>query len=125
MADEPIEGDSAEPGGRGNLVVRDKVAQRLAVHTARLTSGVHTHAAGLDKLTGRELPRATVSVAGDRVRVQVSIAVAWPQPATGVAADVQRNITEALRTYAALTVDRVDVAIDAVVDPSAPARTVQ
>ena len=125
MGDDSIEDGLADPGGRGGLVVHDKVAQRLAVHAARLTSGVHVHSAGLDKLTGRELPRATVSVAGDRARVHVSIAVGWAQPAIGVAADVQRNVTEALSTYAALTVDRVDVAIDAVVDPTLPERSVR
>ncbi|TPG33031.1 Asp23/Gls24 family envelope stress response protein [Mycolicibacterium hodleri] len=125
MADDSIQDGLADPGGRGELVVLDRVAQRLAVHAARLTGGVHPHSAGLDRLTGRELPRATVSIAGDRARVQVTIAVGWPQPAIGVAAAVQRNVAEALRTYAALTVDRVDVAIDAVVDPMPSDRTVR
>lgn len=115
-----------DPGTRGELIVHDKVAQRLAVHAARLTHGVQTHKAGLDKITGRELPRATVSVAGGRARVQVTIAVAWPEPAVGVGTAVQRNVIQALDTYAALTVDSVDVAIDAVLPAAtAPSRSVQ
>ncbi|MCV7422745.1 Asp23/Gls24 family envelope stress response protein [Mycobacterium yunnanensis] len=126
MADDHTGVDPAEdPGGRGRLVVRDKVAQRLAVHAARLTEGVHPHAAGLDKITGRELPRATVAVAGDRARVQVNIAVAWPQPVVDVGAAVQRNVVAALKDYAALTVDGVDVAVDAVLPLTEPSRTVQ
>ncbi|MEU0494575.1 Asp23/Gls24 family envelope stress response protein [Mycobacterium sp. NPDC006124] len=126
MADDDIGVDPAEdPGGRGDLVVRDKVAQRLAVHAARLTEGVHPHSAGLDKITGRELPRASVAVAGDRARVQVNIAVAWPESAVVVGAAVQRNVVAALKDYAALTVDRVDVAVDAVLPLTASSRTVQ
>ncbi|GAB7068648.1 Asp23/Gls24 family envelope stress response protein [Mycobacterium hodleri] len=126
MADDRSDVDSADdPGVRGELTVRDKVAQRLAVHAARLTDGVHQHSAGLNKITGRDLPRATVAIAGDRARVQVNIAVAWPEPAVVVGAAVQRNVTSALRDYAALTVDRVDVAVDAVLPASTPSRTVQ
>ena len=126
MADDDLAVDSSDdPGNRGELTVRDKVAQRLAVHAARLTDGVHQHSAGLTKITGRELPRATVAIAGDRARVQVNIAVAWPEPAVVVGAAVQRNVVEALRDYAALTVDRVDVAVDAVLPVTAPSRTVQ
>ena len=114
-----------DPGARGELTVRDKVAQRLAVHAARLTDGVRPHSAGLNKINGRELPRATVSIAGDRARVEVSIAVAWLAPVVDVGAAVQRNVVDALRTYAALTVDRVDVAVDAVLPVATPSRTVQ
>jgi uncharacterized alkaline shock family protein YloU len=114
-----------DPGDRGHLVVRDKVAQRIAAHSARLTVGVHAHSAGLDKLTGRELPRATVQVAGDRARAQINIAVSWPQSAVTVAAAVQRSVTDALSTYAALSVDAVDVSIDAVVPVETFTRTVQ
>ena len=126
MADDGPGVDSVgDPGVRGELTVRDKVAQRLAVHAARLTDGVHQHSAGLTKITGRELPRATVAIAGDRARVQVNIAVAWPEPVVVVGAAVQRNVVNALRDYAALTVDRVDVAVDAVLPAIAPTRTVQ
>ena len=126
MADDDPGVDPADdPGARGQLTVRDKVAQRLAVHAARLTDGVHQHSAGLTKITGRDLPRATVAIAGDRARVQVTIAVAWPEPVVAVGAAVQRNVVNALRDYAALTVDRVDVAVDAVLPASTPSRTVQ
>jgi uncharacterized alkaline shock family protein YloU len=119
------DGPAVDPGSRGELTVRDKAAQRVAVHAARLTDGVHQHSGGLDKITGRELPRATVAIAGDRARVQVNIAVAWPEPAVVVGAAVQRNVVDALRDYAALTVDRVDVSVDAVLPATAPTRTVQ
>jgi uncharacterized alkaline shock family protein YloU len=104
-----------DPGQRGKLVVHDKVAQRISVKAALDTPGVHRHAAGLDKLTGRVLPRARVMVSATHVRAQLDIAVTWPHSLQQVGAAVQRNVAEALSECVGLTVDGVDVAIDAVV----------
>ena len=60
-------------------MVRDKVAQRIAVKAALDTPGVQPHAAGLDNLTGRDLPRARVDISATRIRAYLTIAVAWPQ----------------------------------------------
>ena len=68
----------AEPGDRGTLTIRDRVAQKLVLEATRGTPGVRHHAAGMDKLTGRELPRARVLVSGKRVRAKVDIAIEWP-----------------------------------------------
>ena len=106
---------STDPGERGSLVVRDKVAQRVALHAALTTPGVQPRAGGLDKLTGRELPRARVVVSATRVRAHLSIAVTWPQPLALVAKAVQHNVTRALTDSAGFEVDGVDVAIEAVV----------
>ena len=111
----------ADPGDRGELVVRDKVAQRVAEKAARDTDGVQSHAAGLDKLTGRELPRAKVYISATRVRAHLDIAVTWPHPLSAVGAAVQRNVTAALTNAVGLRVDGVDVTIQAI--PPAPART--
>ena len=106
---------ATDPGERGSLAVRDKVAQRIAVHAALATPGVQPHAAGLDKLTRRELPRARVDISASHVRAHLTIAVAWPQPLAEVGAAVQRNVTQALTDAAGFHVDGVDVAIEAVV----------
>ena len=107
-----------DPGERGGLVVRDKVAQRLALRAALDTPGVRSsHAAGLGKLTGRELPRVRVDVSGTRVRAQVSIAVDWPQPLADVGAAVRRNVATVLNESAGFYVDGVDVAIESIVTP--------
>jgi uncharacterized alkaline shock family protein YloU len=96
-------------------VVRDKVAQRISVKAALDTPGVQPHAAGLDKLTGRELPRARVDISATRIRAHLTIAVAWPQSLPQVGAAVQRNVTDALTNSAGFHVDGVDVAIEAIV----------
>jgi uncharacterized alkaline shock family protein YloU len=98
------------------LVIRDKVAQRVAEKAARDTIGVQSHAAGLNKLTGRELPRAKVYLSATRVRAHLDIAVTWPHSLPRVGAAVQRNVSDALVNAVGLQVDGVDVAIEAIVD---------
>ena len=107
-----------DPGERGTLVVREKVAQRVSVKAALDTPGVESHAAGLDKLTGRDLPRARVNISATRVRAHLAIAVAWPASLPKVGAAVQRNVARALTDSAGLDVDGVDVAIEAIVTPA-------
>lgn len=106
---------TADPGERGALVVRDKVAQRVAVKAALDTPGVQSYAAGLDKLTGRDLPRARVDISATRVHAHLTIAVAWPHSLPKVGAAVQRNVTEALTGSGGFHVDGVDVAIEAII----------
>lgn len=108
----------ADPDDRGNLTVRDKVAQRLATKAALDTPGVEKHAAGLAKFTGRDLPRARVYIAGDRVRAHIDIAVEWPNSLPRVGDAVRRNVATALSDYAGLSVDGVDVSIPSVVFPT-------
>lgn len=118
---------TADSGQRGTLTIGDKVAQRLAVHAALSTPGVHRHAAGLDKLTGRDLPSAHLDIAANRVVAQLKVAVSWPQPVAEVARRIQRNVAEALSTLAGLEVDRIDVEVTHISLPEdiTPARRVQ
>ena len=108
-----------DPDARGTLTIHDKVVRRLASRAALDTAGVQRHGAGIDKITGRGLPRVHVQIAGDRVRAGVDIAVAWAWPLPTVAAAVQANVTHALTAWAGLHVDAVDVSVPSVVDPDA------
>lgn len=119
---------AGDPGDRGSLTVHDKVVERLAARAALDTPGVLPHSGGLDKLTGRDLPRVRVQVAGDRVRAGLDVAVAWPLSLPAVTAAVQRNVAQALTTLAALHVDGVDVSVLSVIADSPeqqPGRRVQ
>ena len=100
-----------DTGQRGSLTLTDKVAQRLTLHAASMTAGVCHHAAGLNKITGRDLPHAELSIAANRVTAHVKVAIAWPRRLDVVAREVQRNVAEALTTLAGLVVDRVDVEV--------------
>jgi len=112
-----------DAGQRGALHVRDKVVDRIAAHAATTTSGVVPHSSGLDRVTGRDLPRVETTVAGGHVRARVHIAAAWPPVLPDTAAAVRAHVTEQLRTLAGLTVDAVDVAVTAVVHDTTSSST--
>lgn len=124
----PVPGLLAEEGsadGRGKLEIRDRAVKRLAEHAALDTPGVHAYAGGLDKITGRDLPRSRAVTSADRVRVWLEIAVVWPFPVAEVARQVQRNVTAALGDYAGLRVDGVDVAVAHVLADESPTRSIE
>lgn len=111
--------DYRDPAERGSLTIKDKVVERLAAKAALDTDGVLPRSAGLDKLTGRDLPRVRVQISGDRVRAGVDVAARWPVPLPALTASVRRNVARALSTMGGLHVDGVDVTVPAViVDPA-------
>lgn len=123
MADDP----SAEAGDRGQLVIRDKVVHRIAAYAAAHTPGVLPHSSGLDRVTGRDLPRVVPHVTGGHVRAHVDVGVAWPQPVAQVSAAVRAQVSEQVHTLTGLTVDAVDVAVPTVLlaHPSEAGRSVR
>jgi uncharacterized alkaline shock family protein YloU len=112
---------------RGALIIRDKVAQRIATKAALDTTGVQAHAAVLDKLTRRTLPKVEMMISADRARAAVDVAVPWPYPLTQVTAAVRDNVAHALSELAGLHVDGVDVTVSSIVtaDDTAAGRRVQ
>lgn len=110
-------GPDADPAERGRLTVRQRAVERIAVTASLGADGVHRHGTGLGRLAGRELPRADVEVAGDHVRASVDVAAEWGRTLATVAANVRRDVAEALSTQAGLTVDGVTVHVAAVIAP--------
>jgi uncharacterized alkaline shock family protein YloU len=115
-----------DPGGRGTLTVRHRAVEHLAARAAMETEGVQHFRRGIDKLTGREVPKTDVLLSGDHVRASIEIAVEWGRSLAGTAEAVQARITEVLSTMSGLTVDGVDVHVVGVVPAaSATQRTLQ
>ncbi|QCQ93604.1 Asp23/Gls24 family envelope stress response protein [Rhodococcus sp. SGAir0479] len=102
---------SADAGSRGALNVDDRVARKLAEHAAATTPGVLAYSAGMDRLTGRALPRARVLSAGRRIRVHIDLAVRWGRPLPPLVRAVHDNVTTALRDYGSYHVDGIDLAV--------------
>lgn len=124
VADEPGEPRDDDVAARGRLTLKDRVAERIATRAALDTRGVRSHSGAVGRLVGRDLPRTHVAVAGDRIRAEVDIAVAWSHQLPVVAAEVHRNVTAALTEMAGLHVDGVTVRIDRIVaDDVRPERT--
>lgn len=102
------------PGERGALVVKNRVVDRIALRAVSRTPGVTSLTSGL-AVVGSRLPRTTCVVAGDRVRVDVDLAVIWPQSPAAIADAVQVNVTDDLARLAGLRAESVAVSIDRIV----------
>lgn len=105
---------TVDPSDRGTLEIKHKAVERLAVLAARGTDSVTGRHRGLRVLGGGDLPKADVTINGDRVRAAVAVAVTWPTPVAGVAAEVRDAVTRDLTGLGKYTVDRVDVSVECV-----------
>lgn len=115
MADWDPESD---PADRGRLTIRHRAIERITVAAALTTPGVQRYSSGLGRLAGREFPRVEVDLAGDHVRADVEVAVAWGIPLASTASAVRRDVTDALTAQGGLTVDDVTVHIASVIAPT-------
>jgi uncharacterized alkaline shock family protein YloU len=108
-----------DAGERGSLTVRDRAVERLVIAAALDCDGVDRRSTGVDRITGRELPRADVVVSGDHVRAAVAVAVEWRRPLAETSSAVAQSVTHALATMSGLVVDGVDVHVATVLPPGA------
>lgn len=113
-------GHPDDPGGRGRTVVADRVVERIATIAAREVAGVAQVGSTLERVVGRQYPKADAQVAGDRARISVEIAVAWPTSLADVTAGVREAVRTRLEGLAGLQVDTVDVTAARVVHDDAP-----
>lgn len=112
----------AEPDQRGRTVIEAAVLEHIAVLAALELEGVAATGSDLEKLIGRRLPKADAHVAGNRARVQVEIATAWPHPVATVAASVREHVTAQLVQLTGLEIDAVDVEVARVIHNPEPER---
>ena len=123
------EGNAADPGVRGNLIIKDRAVQRIAEAAALTVPGVVPAAQSTNTLNaalGRAYPRVDCEVAGGRVRAEVEIVGLWPTPAPQLGAQVRQTVTDQLQRLAGLRVDAIDVTIAKMIRAAAaPRRRVQ
>ena len=116
----------AEPGDRGSLTIKDKVATRIVELAALDAPHVVRHSKGLASLTGRDLPRAVVDMTPAHPRVDVDIAVEWPSEVAAVARDVRGRVSSELDRLIGRQPSRVNVRVQEVLaDKPSSARTSQ
>ena len=106
--------------GRGRTVVADRVVERLARRFTLEVPGVVRQSTGPDLVSALtpDLPKVSVESAGDRVRLDLRIAVAWEHEARAVASAVQRSVRRRVVEATGKAVDRVDVTVVALVPAS-------
>lgn len=112
MADVAV--DLPPPAVRGRLVVAERVVVNVARLATREVSG--TVVTGGSRF-GHGLPRVHADVAGGRTRVSVQVAVAWPYRLVEISAQVRDLVAERVHRLTGLTVDGVEVIVDAVIPP--------
>ncbi len=96
---------------RGSLVVKERAVARVAVTAALTVPDVVRQVGGLPRLTGRELPRADVSVGEHSVAVNLYVAVTWPCLIPDVAAAVHDVVAQALSDIIGLPLYRMNVVV--------------
>ncbi|MFC4605015.1 DUF6286 domain-containing Asp23/Gls24 family envelope stress response protein [Rhodococcus kronopolitis] len=124
--DPGAEEDSAldrERGARGRLVLKDRAIAKIAVAAALQVPGVVRQSGGLLQLSGRELPRAEVSMGTDSVAIALYLAVTWPCPVAALSREVHRQVGEQIESLGGLSMETLHVVVAAAVpaDPTAPA----
>ena len=118
--------ESQDPAQRGRLVITDKVVERIATVAAGEVEGVVKAGSGFDQVLGHRYPKADATVAGDRARIQVQVAIAWPHPLGQVCGRVRDQVHDRVAELIGVRVDAVDViAANVVHAPQPEGRRVQ
>lgn len=102
---------------RGSVEIKDRAISRTAIAAALKDPRVTRTTGGFSRLTGRELPRADVTLGEDTIAVNLYIGVTWPSQITEVTESVHATVEAALATMTGLHVHRVNVLVsDSTVD---------
>ncbi|MFI8566761.1 Asp23/Gls24 family envelope stress response protein [Rhodococcus sp. NPDC078407] len=112
---------SDDPGVRGSLEIKDRAISRTAIAAALMDPRVTRTTVGLSRLTGRELPRADITLGEDTIAVNLYIGVRWPSQITEVTEAVHAEVEDALATMTGLHVHRVNVLVSDTTLASGPA----
>ena len=115
-----VQHHSAHDESRGSLEIKHRALSRTAIAAASKDPRVTRTTGGMSRLTGRELPRADVTLGEDTVSVNLYIGVRWPSQITDVTESVHRTVEAALATMTGVHVHRVNVLVsDTALDRSA------
>ncbi len=98
-----------EAGGRGRLLIDDRVVETIAGAAACEVDGVRRSGGTLEGVVGRRYPKVEARTAGARARVSVEVAVAWPVALSQVLAEVRDRVRSQVQDLTGLQVDAVDV----------------
>ena len=96
---------------RGSVEIKDRAISRTAIAAALKDPRVTRTTGGFSRLTGRELPRADVTLGEDTIAVNLYIGVTWPSQITEVTESVHATVEAALATMTGLIVHRVNVLV--------------
>lgn len=96
---------------RGRTVIADAALEHTAGIAARRAHGVVRRGGSVEKLTGRSKPSVELRRSGDRLRVLVSVGLAWPEPVAETARAVRDDVAATVARVSGMTVEAVDVTV--------------
>lgn len=96
---------------RGRLVIADAALEHTARTAAHRARGVVRRGGSLQRLAGRSAPGVELRRSGDRLRVRVSVGLAWPEPVAEVARTVRDDVAATVARVSGMTVEAVDVTV--------------
>ena len=102
--------------------IDDRILRIYALRGALSVPGVIRHSSGINRFTGRSLPRAEIRWDGDHrtVTVDVQIAVSWPSPVVDIATRVRDVVSTWVTDTTGIPVPVVNVEVSAVVPGDGP-----
>jgi len=111
---------------RGTLTIADRALTRIARQVTLDVPGVapEESAGAVERTLGRSYPRVHWQRAGTRARVEVEVAITWPESAAQVTTRVQEALHRELARQAGQDLAHVSVAVREVVRASSSARPV-
>ncbi|MEJ4112876.1 hypothetical protein ACGE24_07965 [Corynebacterium kroppenstedtii] len=100
-----------------STVISEKAVGRIVEQALASVPGCIHHASGLDRVTGRELPRWEIDLDTDNraMSIVAQIAVQWPSPVTEVATSARQALHTWVERYTDIPVIKADVSVAAVV----------
>jgi len=99
------------PADRGTLHIADHVVELIAGRAALEVDRVVATGGRLDQVVGHRYPRVSTTIAGQRVRVGVKVALTWPAPVAAVVQDVREVVRTRLAEMTGMQIDTVDVTV--------------
>ncbi|MFD4366040.1 Asp23/Gls24 family envelope stress response protein [Rhodococcus sp. NPDC058521] len=100
-----------EPGGRGQLAIKERVIARIATTAALRVPGVVRASGSLLRFTHRDLPRADVTIGARAVAINLYVAVEWPCRLDVLDSRLQRDVNEQVEFMTGLPVHSLHVIV--------------
>ncbi|HEY5855555.1 MAG TPA: hypothetical protein VIW24_16280 [Aldersonia sp.] len=101
---------AADPGRRGELIIRNRALSRIVEHVVLEVSGVVRTGA-----RRRDLPRAVVDASLPEPNILVDVALAWPGPVARQCREIRGRIDSEVTRLTGRRPSRIDVTVSTLV----------
>jgi uncharacterized alkaline shock family protein YloU len=101
----------ADPGSRGELVIRGRAVSRIVERAVLDVPGVLRSSSRIGPITRRELPRAVVDMSTPHPNIRVDVALSWPSPVAALCRDIRDRIDAEVARIVGREPSRIDIAV--------------